>query len=339
MSSSSLEPKFSIVIPAYNASATIQRTIESVISQSFPDWEIVVCDDGSSDNTLQILEKFNASDSRIKYIVSEKNSGHAHTPRMRAIEASKANYIVQLDADDWISNDYLEKLADSIEKTNADVVFARMKVISPQGLEINSIDLPQNYHDKTISGEEALLLTLYKWQVSGLGAIKKDLYFQGIKEIEPSVLNSLIYSDDILIRCILLHAKEVAFSSGTYFYLLNNSSITHVEVRSYYQRAVRDQEMLKIIERHFSYPSQIWTLAYRKNVCQLIDCLQLMIQNKNHSFSKVERRQMDSVLKDIYKNLNNKKLRLSVSPKLFALLRFGYLPAKSMLWFYDCFKR
>lgn len=101
-------PTISVIVPAYNSEKTIQSTINSVLNQTFSDFEIIVINDGSIDRTLQILEAFD--DKRIT-ILSFENSGAA-TARNRGIAHAKGNFIAFLDADDlWTS----EKLADQLD--------------------------------------------------------------------------------------------------------------------------------------------------------------------------------------------------------------------------------
>ena len=105
-------PFFSVVIPLYNKQNFIAETIENVLKQSFQDFEIIVVDDGSTDNSLSIAKKF--KDNRIK-IYQQKNSGPS-TARNKGIELSESTYIALLDADDIWRENHLEELHRSIQK-------------------------------------------------------------------------------------------------------------------------------------------------------------------------------------------------------------------------------
>lgn len=89
----------SIVIPAYNSSKFISRTIESVLRQTYKNWELVVVDDGSKDSTGEIVKSFCEKDSRVKYIFQE-NSGSPSGPTNRGIENSSGEYVAILQHDD-----------------------------------------------------------------------------------------------------------------------------------------------------------------------------------------------------------------------------------------------
>ena len=98
----------SIITPSYNSAKFISQTIESVLAQTYQDWEMIIVDDVSLDNSNNIIEEYINKDSRIKLIKLEKNSGPAVT-RNRAIEEAKGRYISFLDADDLWHPEKLEK--------------------------------------------------------------------------------------------------------------------------------------------------------------------------------------------------------------------------------------
>jgi len=98
----------SIVMPAYNAAKTIRASVESIQAQTVTDWELVVIDDGSKDDTAAILSELAAGDSRIRFLQNEKNSGASFT-RNRAVELAQGEWIAFLDSDDMWKPDKLEK--------------------------------------------------------------------------------------------------------------------------------------------------------------------------------------------------------------------------------------
>src|SRR5688572_13630116 len=100
-----MNPSISIIIPAYNAAATIAETIESLLSQNFKDWEAVVVDDGSTDQTVNIIKGYTKTDTRIQ-LISQPNVGLAGA-RNTGIKHAHFEWILFLDADDWISDNFL----------------------------------------------------------------------------------------------------------------------------------------------------------------------------------------------------------------------------------------
>ena len=117
-------PKISVIIPVYNCEQYIAETLDSIIHQSFIDWEAICIDDGSNDNSLKILEKYADKDNRIK-IITQKNLGVV-TARNVAIKQAKSEYVFPLDADDIITSDCLEKLYRAMLDGKGDIITCRV---------------------------------------------------------------------------------------------------------------------------------------------------------------------------------------------------------------------
>ncbi|MEO1342193.1 MAG: glycosyltransferase [Cyanobacteria bacterium J06635_13] len=125
-------PLISVVIPAYNAAELIGETIESVIRQSFPDWELIVVDDGSTDNTVSVVEDFCTKDSRIR-LISQPNSG-VSIARNSGAEKAKGELISFLDSDDMWLEDKLIVHVDYMQRhPKAGISYALVEAISPEG--------------------------------------------------------------------------------------------------------------------------------------------------------------------------------------------------------------
>lgn len=97
--------QFSIVIPCYNRALTVRSTIESVQQQTFSDWECIVVDDGSSDNTKEVIEQISADDSRVKYLYQD--NGERSRARNNGFSKSKGKYVCFLDSDDFFVKEHL----------------------------------------------------------------------------------------------------------------------------------------------------------------------------------------------------------------------------------------
>ena len=109
----------SVVIPAYNVEKYFEKCLQSVVSQTYTDLEIIIVDDGSSDNTLNIAKSFGDKDSRIK-IFEQKNAG-AGAARNYGIKQATGEYIIFLDSDDYFEENMLESMYDRIVVTGSDV--------------------------------------------------------------------------------------------------------------------------------------------------------------------------------------------------------------------------
>lgn len=119
------KPSISIIIPTYNRAATIGKTIDTFISQTFNDWEMIVVDDHSKDNTKEVIEEYYKLDARIKYMLNERKKG-AQGARNTGIIHAQADWIVLFDSDDYVYPNFLERLYSAIdEKTDVVTCYAR----------------------------------------------------------------------------------------------------------------------------------------------------------------------------------------------------------------------
>jgi len=117
-----MPPLVSIIIPVYNAEATIRRCVDSVLNQGFKDFELLLVDDGSVDSSGQICEEYRKADSRV-HVIHKENSGVSDT-RNLALNMAKGRYIQFLDSDDWITPDATSLLVRAIEENGCDMVIA-----------------------------------------------------------------------------------------------------------------------------------------------------------------------------------------------------------------------
>ncbi len=124
----------SIVTPMYNGAALVQETINSVLSQTYQDWEMIIVDDCSPDNGQgkNIVNRIIATDSRVKLISLPENKGSAGA-RNKGIENASGEYIAFLDADDLWSPTFLEKQLQFMADNNASIIFSSYKRISEDG--------------------------------------------------------------------------------------------------------------------------------------------------------------------------------------------------------------
>lgn len=117
-----LNPKISVIVPIYNAEKFLKKCIESIINQTLKEIEIILINDGSTDNSLKILQFFKEKDERI-IIVNKKNEG-ASEARNVGIDLAKGEYITFLDSDDYIEKNMLEKMYYNSKKNNVDILIS-----------------------------------------------------------------------------------------------------------------------------------------------------------------------------------------------------------------------
>lgn len=114
------KPLTSVIIPVYNVEKFLNRCLDSVLEQSYQNFEVICINDGSTDNSLQILEKYAKNDARIK-IFTQSNQG-VSVARNNGMQRMTGDYVCFIDADDYVEKDFLEMLVNSAQKNDADVV-------------------------------------------------------------------------------------------------------------------------------------------------------------------------------------------------------------------------
>ena len=177
--------KVSIITPAYNASKFISKTIDSVIGQSYGDWEMLIVDDGSRDNTAEIVSAYATSDNRIK-LIQQTNAGSA-AARNNALRNAIGRYVCFLDADDLWDSDFLSSQISFMKEKQCALVFASYRRINEDGEEIMApFIVPEkvNYKGLLKTCSISCLTALYDKNVVGdnyfnenLRSLRDDLVF------------------------------------------------------------------------------------------------------------------------------------------------------------------
>ena len=126
----------SIIMAAYNAEKTIEQAINSVLRQTYTDFELLVVNDCSKDRTVELVKSIAAKDNRVRLISNEKNSGVSFT-RKHGLEESNGSWIAILDSDDAWTPDKLEKQIELQKRTNADLLFTGSAFMDSDGRPID----------------------------------------------------------------------------------------------------------------------------------------------------------------------------------------------------------
>lgn len=150
----SSEPFFSIIIPTYNVALYIDTCLESILNQTYTDFEVIIVDDSSTDSTVNTIQKY--SDRRIYLIRHDRNVGPG-AARNTAIKNSSGKWLVCVDGDDWIANTRLQELYDYIQKNEVDIIadnnyilksensVPKETLFSKLGIRLFNTDVPLSY--------------------------------------------------------------------------------------------------------------------------------------------------------------------------------------------------
>ena len=142
-------PEVSVIIPVYNSEKYVEKCICSVMAQTLPELEIIIINDGSIDESGKILKNLEREDVRI--ILLEQNNQGVASARNLGVKKSTGKYITFVDGDDYLKNDYIEKMYDLAEKESLDMVISGLTYVDESGKELNKI-IPGVY--KRLENEE-----------------------------------------------------------------------------------------------------------------------------------------------------------------------------------------
>ena len=218
--------KVSIIIPIYNVEGLVARCLESVISQSLCDIEIVVVDDGTPDNSMQIVGQFAKNDQRFHLIAHEQNRGLMQA-RRTGYMAATGDYILFCDSDDYMPLDAVENLYKEATRTGADIVSGDMKlVLSGNRSEVLRTS-KLSYGSDKLSVYQSLLLSEYHHNLCGK-IFKREL----LQDHEYVTVEHFTNGEDgYLFYQVLEHAQKVVHMDiPVYFYLQNSQSSSKVRL-------------------------------------------------------------------------------------------------------------
>lgn len=237
-----MEPLVSIITPLYNSEKYIAETIESVLAQTYSNWEMIIVDDCSKDNSTKIVEEYQKKDRRIKLYRNEINKGVSYT-RNRAIDLSQGKYIAFLDSDDLWKKEKLEKQIKFMEEKNVVLSYTAYEKINEDGSKRGEVRVPDklDYEELLKNCLIGFLTPIYRKEelkdfkfinskaedyIFWLSILKRINYAYGLNEILASyrVLNNSRSSNKIDI--VKFHWKiyrkieKLSLQRSIYYYLI-----------------------------------------------------------------------------------------------------------------------
>lgn len=270
--------KFSVIVPVYNAERYLEKCIMSVLHQSYENWELILIDDGSRDNSPRIVDEYAAKDKRI--IVIHQNNAGPGIARNRGIKRATGDYVVFLDSDDYIAPDYFSLLAPKAER--ADVVFIDVLQISPDG--------------KILSKE--LMSEFKKWNKDKIlrSQMTGKIPWGGVrKTVKRSILieNNIMYTDhkvgeEALYSFRVVHAaRSVEFldEKPVYFYVNHLGSQSKTVMEDPWGGAVETiKDYLEINRLYEEYADTVNAFAITSAVISIdkINLLYCGTEKRNH---------------------------------------------------------
>lgn len=210
-------PKISVIVPVYKVEKYLPKCIDSILQQIFTDFELLLIDDGSPDNSGKICDEYAIKDSRIR--VFHKKNGGVSSARNLGLDNAKGEWISFIDADDWISSDFL-----SFDHEEADVIQKSYQTISQSGkiIAINHL------HSNIINSKKSL----YKFYVNKRNnALWDKIIAKKLIGNRRFDINVKIGEDFLFFLGLIPSINTYLFSDIGYYYYLNrsNSAMSKVE--------------------------------------------------------------------------------------------------------------
>lgn len=239
-----MKPKISVIVPVYKAEAYIHHCIDSILAQTFTDFELILVNDGSPDRCGIICNEYAQRDSRIKVI--HKENGGVASARQCAMDLATGIYTIHVDPDDWISTDMFEALYGKAISDSSDIVICDIEVVLPQHTIREHINPPLE--------KEELISRLFTGGVHGSlcnKLIKLDLYKNnGIKFIEGIDL-----SEDLMVLYKLVYYSQKITYVPEFLYHYRKDSPNSLSAQSLSSRYQKNRvavlvDIAKFIETH-----------------------------------------------------------------------------------------
>jgi glycosyltransferase involved in cell wall biosynthesis len=250
-------PCVSVIVPVYNTSRYLEDCINSICSQKYTNLEIILVNDGSTDNSGDICDKYSQIDDRIK--VYHKTNGGLSSARNTGIDVSNGEYIAFVDSDDWISEWMIFDMVTNMIKTNADISICGFNKTTKR----ESADVLLNKYEIMNTNEAFLAMYKYsKYSSEACNKIYKKYLFDNIRYPIGK-----IFEDQLTTYKLINNASTIIYTTSKfYFYFMHQESIVHKKFdASYFARITGLDEAIKFFEKNktiLPYIKKQWAISY-----------------------------------------------------------------------------
>lgn len=211
-------PKISVIVPVYNVERFLERCLDSILSQTLEDIEVICVDDCSPDNSIGILERYRVRDSRVKVLRHSENKRQGGA-RNTALDVATGEYIGFIDSDDYIDSDFYQKLYDAAKEADADLAITGIiKHRKQVSRTVISFDLQQVFSDT--NGKFAACCCPPEFHPVNKIYRRSMLSANNIRFQEKVMFEDV----DFVARCIFYANKVVTVAGTSYRYIFNGES-------------------------------------------------------------------------------------------------------------------
>jgi len=218
-----LNPEITVIVPAYNAVLYLPECLDSIIGQTFTNWELIIADDGSSDGTRNIADEYAAKDSRIKVFHLPKQG--VSCARNAGLENARGNYITFVDADDLLEPDYLKELYSHAKQNSADITQCSFVHVEGQG----NVSPDPDANDSILKDRNEILHAHFRGQQGDIRVSVWAKLFRRAAFADIRFDTGLrVYEDAWYVyQCCRKAAIACSFKMPLYRYIERKTSVTH----------------------------------------------------------------------------------------------------------------
>lgn len=207
-----MNKKISVIVAVYNTEKYVERCLNSLLNQTYQNLEIIVVEDGSTDNSKEVLKKYSHND-KVKLIYNKKNSGLSYS-RNIGLENATGSYIGYIDSDDYVDLDYYEKLMQSIIDTKAEIAICDIKVVDE--------DTNTEVISRCCNNDE---FSVYNVVNNGLAASACNKLFKKELISKYKFAEGKVNEDIAVVIPTLVNAKKITYANTYYYYVQRGGSI------------------------------------------------------------------------------------------------------------------
>lgn len=252
----------SIIVPIFNVEKWLTRCLNSICKQTYGEFEVLLIDDGSIDNSGEICQAFVSKDNRFKYY--KKENGGLSDTRNYGINRAKGKYLIFVDSDDYLTPDYVEMLYSGIQKNNVDAVICGIRRVDEDGKILNNNCF--NVTDKTfLSGKEIIELSFDNKSDGGdLVCAWNKIYDRKLFENNLRFEKGRYYEDGYIFPNLFLRVnKAMIIHRPLYNYVQRNNSIIHSSMNI---KKIKDDDasMLSWINLFKNVDKKLYILSIQK---------------------------------------------------------------------------
>ncbi|OFT09369.1 glycosyltransferase family 2 protein [Limosilactobacillus fermentum] len=215
-------PVVSVIVPVYNVQNFIGKCIESILSQTFKDFELLLVNDGATDHSKEICEKFAEIDNRVR-VLNKKNGGLSDA-RNYGLDNSKCDYVIFIDGDDYVDERFIEKLYTAITNTDSEVAVCEYAEVSEQGDVISEVSLNSQVGSSELTGKDILRLF---YQPGGVvnQVVWNKIYKRSVFK-DVRFAKGRFYEDGYIMAPLYWNIRKVSLvREKLYFYVKRSGSI------------------------------------------------------------------------------------------------------------------